>query len=255
MKTSVKFISALLLTATMSTFLSSCGDEPEVSDETDTDTSTDTSSSKPSNTINGHKFVDLGLPSGLLWADRNVGADSPYDYGDFFAWGETKAKTNYSWDTYKWGADPDNLTKYYSKNDKNTLDAVDDAATANWGNSCRMPTKAEFQELYDHCVWSWQDKNNRRRGYLITGTNGNSIFLPADGYKWQDRHHFSNSWGYYWSSSLVASLTNNAYYLDLTSNSVYPCSFGCLRYYGNSIRPVADKKTKQYKTTVYENNI
>lgn len=244
MKTYVKFISTLLLTATMSTFLSSCGDEPEVSDETDTDTSTDTSSSKPSNTINGHKFVDLGLPSGLLWADRNVGADSPYDYGDFFAWGETKTKTNYSWDTYKWGADPDNLTKYYSKNGKNTLDAVDDAATANWGNSCRMPTKAEFQELYDHCVWSWQDKSNRRRGYLITGTNGNSIFLPADGYKWQDRLHFSNSWGYYWSSSLVASLTNNAYYLDLTSNSVYPCSFGCLRYYGISIRPVADKKNK-----------
>lgn len=93
MKTYIKFISALLLTATMSPFLSSCGDEPEVSDETDTDTSTDTSSSKPSNTINGHKFVDLGLPSGLLWADRNVGADSPYDYGDFFAWGETKTKT------------------------------------------------------------------------------------------------------------------------------------------------------------------
>lgn len=121
MKTYVKFISALLLTATMSPFLSSCGDEPEVSDETDTDTSTDTSSSKPSNTINGHKFVDLGLPSGLLWADRNVGADSPYDIGDYFAWGEVLSKTTYTDDNYKWGDDCENPTKYNFKDGKNIL--------------------------------------------------------------------------------------------------------------------------------------
>lgn len=221
----------------------------------DDEPNNDNNSNNGSYEINGHTFVDLGLPSGLLWADRNIGASQPAAYGDYFAWGETKPKTDYSEYTYKYGSDYYKYTKYNLQDGKMVLDAVDDAATANWGNSCRMPTKAEFQELYDHCVWSWQDKNNRRRGYLITGTNGNSIFLPADGYKWQDRHHFSNSWGYYWSSSLVASLTNNAYYLDLTSNSVYPCSFGCLRYYGISIRPVADKKTKQYKTNVYENNI
>ncbi|MCQ2319676.1 MAG: hypothetical protein MJZ90_12290 [Bacteroidales bacterium] len=101
-----------------------------------------------------HEYVDLGLPSGLLWATCNVGADSPEDYGDYFAWGETETKSDYDWDTYKWcNGSYNTLTKYNTKSsygtvdNKTTLELSDDAARANWGGSWRMPTEAEFQEL------------------------------------------------------------------------------------------------------------
>ena len=129
--------------------------------------------------FNGHTFVDLGLPSGLLWADRNVGASQPAAYGDYFAWGETKPKTDYSEYTYKYGSDSENPTKYNSKDGKTTLDSKDDAATANWGSKCRMPSRADFRELRNNCSWVWQSDYNGTSGYLVTGANGNYIFLPA----------------------------------------------------------------------------
>lgn len=91
--------------------------------------------------VNGHKFVDLGLPSGLLWARNNVGASTPYADGDYYAWGETQTKSSYSWDTYKWGSSP---AKYNSSDGKTTLEASDDVATVKWGKECRMPSRAEF---------------------------------------------------------------------------------------------------------------
>ena len=95
---------------------------------------------KPQNkVINGHKFVDLGLPSGLLWAETNVGASTPYADGDYYAWGETQTKSDYSWDTYKWG---NSLTKYNSSDGKTTLEASDDVATVKWGKESRMPSSA-----------------------------------------------------------------------------------------------------------------
>ena len=172
-------------------------------------------------------YVDLGLPSGLRWATCNVGAETPEDYGDFFSWGETQPKNCYSEFSYiyyhiLWGEEEDysiSLTKYctdsnYGLTDNQTvLLPEDDAARANWGVGWRMPTKEEWQELYENttCIWTtW----NGVRGRLFTSTNGNSIFLPAAGYRddydydWGDEGCenlvYSGSYGGYWSSSLRA---------------------------------------------------
>ena len=106
-----------------------------------------------------YKYVDLGLPSGTLWADRNVGADSPEAYGDYFAWGETTPKSTYNWSTYKWcNGDRYTMTKYCTSSsygtvdNKTVLDPEDDVAHVKWGGIWRMPTKAEMLELQDRCT-------------------------------------------------------------------------------------------------------
>ncbi len=142
-----------------------------------------------------HEYVDLGLPSGTLWAACNVGATSPADYGDYFAWGETSPKEEYSWRTYKWCKGSEyTLTKYYEApsggetgNDI-VLEREDDAATANWGRVWRMPTYREYQELFKECEWTWTKKENSSgiavEGYLVVSKhNGESLFFPAAGKK------------------------------------------------------------------------
>lgn len=145
-----------------------------------------TASVDNSKTIDGHKFIDLGLPSGLLWAETNIGAEKPADDGNYYAWGETQSKSNYSWDTYKYGTSEDNLTKYNSTDDNTVLDNSDDAAYVNWGSSCRMPTCDDFTELLksSNCTWTWTSQTTSDgssiNGYTVTSIkNGNSIFLPA----------------------------------------------------------------------------
>lgn len=194
---------------------------------------------KPTYTIvNGHKFVDLGLPSGLLWAETNVGASTPYADGDYYAWGETQTKSDYSWSTYKWGS---NYTKYNSSDGKTTLEASDDVATVKWGKECRMPSRAEFQELYNKCDWTWKSNYNGTSGYLVKGPNGQTIFLPASGDRYDGYLGSHGSYGHYWSSSLDTSDTGYAYYLYFgSSGSVYP-SRSFYRCYGHSVRPVAEK--------------
>ena len=193
---------------------------------------------KPQNkVINGHKFIDLGLPSGLLWAECNVDASTPYADGDYYAWGETQTKSSYSWSTYKWGSSP---AKYNSSDGKTTLEASDDVATVKWGKECRMPSRAEFQELYNKCDWTWKSNYNGASGYLVTGPNNQTIFLPASGYRSLGGLGSHGSCGYYWSRSLNASDTDCAYYLDFNSGYVYP-SYSNDRYYGRSVRPVAEK--------------
>lgn len=187
--------------------------------------------------INGHKFVDLGLPSGLLWAETNVGASSSTDDGDYFAWGETSPKSTYSWSTYKWGGDP---SKYNYSDGKTTLDAEDDAATVNWGNPCRMPDSSEFQELYDECDWSWKSNYNGTSGYLVTGPNGRTIFIPASGYRDIGDLDNQGSRGYYWSRSLYSDGTNSARYLYFNSGGLRPTNYR-YRYFGFTVRPVAEK--------------
>lgn len=138
--------------------------------------------------------VDLGLPSGTLWASCNVGATKPEEYGDYFAWGETigykNGKTNFSWDTYKWcnGAG-DKLTKYCNRSsygndgftdNKTELDLEDDAAYVNWGRQWRMPSFDQIKELTHKCSWTWTTQNGVG-GCKAVGPNGNSIFfLPQD---------------------------------------------------------------------------
>ena len=151
--------------------------------------------------------VDLGLPSGTLWADRNIGADSPEGYGDYFAWGETRPKSTYSWSTYKYCKGSYNtLTKYCTDSscgtvdNKTVLEPSDDAATANWGSNWRMPTHAEQEELIEKCTWTWTTRNGVN-GYKVTGPNGNSIFLPAAGFRYDSSVSGAGSRANYWSAS------------------------------------------------------
>ena len=186
-------------------------------------------------------YVDLGLS--VKWATCNVGADSPEDYGDYFAWGETQPKSTYNWSTYKWSeGDSDNLTKYctissYGTVDyKTQLDLSDDAACANWGGSWRMPTYEEFTELREKCSCTWTTQNGVK-GYKVTSkTNGNSIFLPAAGYRDDSSLSEAGSYGYYWSSSLGTDSPDYARYVYFSSSSVdWNDNY---RYYGQSVRPV-----------------
>ena len=202
---------------------------------------------KPRNkVINGHEFVDLGLPSGLLWAKTNVGASSSSDDGDYFAWGETEPTSYYAWSTYKWG---DDKTKYNSSDGKTTLDSEDDAATVNWGAPCRMPNSSEFKELYDKCDWSWRANYYLgRNGFLVKGPNGNTIFFPASGYRiYGDRYDHGLD-GYYWSRSLESS--GLAYDLEFHNLNVYTASYYA-RNHGFPVRPVADFGEKPSSYHIY----
>jgi len=197
--------------------------------------------------LNGHKFIDLGLSSKLLWAETNIGAETAYDDGNYYAWGETVAKSNYLWGTYNYGASSSNLTKYNGSDGKAVLELKDDAAYVNWGG-CRMPTKEEFDEL-NNCTWTWTSKtvsdgstSSTIYGYEVTSKadgNNNSIFLPASGYRGGDNLCDHGSYGYYWSSTLLTDDISLAYdlYFNGGYHSVY---YGYFRYYGHSVRPVAE---------------
>lgn len=164
------------------------------------------------NHLNGHEFVDLGLPSGMLWATCNVGADTPEDCGDYFAWGDTITKEMYDWKSYQYATWVDGryeLTKYCTDSSCGyngfvdgliVLEPVDDAVLANWGTGWRMPTAEEWDELYQNttCVWTIQ---NDVCGRLLSASNGNSIFLPATGFR-LDGELICTGLGVYWSSSL-----------------------------------------------------
>ena len=193
-----------------------------------------------------HEYVDLGLPSGTLWATCNVGADTPEGYGDYFAWGETTPKNTYDWTTYQYcNGTSGKLTKYCSKSDYGyngftdnltTLLPEDDAATANWGSDWRMPTQAEWQELYNNTTHTWTTQNGVN-GRLFTASNGNSLFLPAAGYRWTDEIDGVGSYGYYWASSLNSVSPYYAWYFYFYSYSAYVNYFSD-RYYGLSVRAV-----------------
>ena len=187
--------------------------------------------------------VDLGLPSGTLWADRNVGADSPESYGDYFAWGETEPKSIYTISTYKWCRGLyDEMTKYCTNSsygtvdNKTVLDLEDDAAYVNMGAEWRMPTYDELKELSNNCTWTWTTQNGTK-GYRVTGPNGNSIFLPAAGYRYDSDLDDAGSDGGYLSASLYESDSNRAWVLFFDSG--YHYTDGCYRLYGQSVRAVA----------------
>ena len=171
----------------------------------------------------GHEYVDLGLPSGTLWATCNVGADSPEEYGDYFAWGETEPKYDYDWSTYKWCNGSENtLTKYCTDSsfgtvdNKTELEPEDDAAYVNWGLSWRIPTVEQIQELYDNCTSQWTTRNGVN-GRLVTGPNGKTLFLPAAGVRRNDSLDYAGSYGYYWSHMVGSYDPYNAYYLNFFS--------------------------------------
>ncbi len=190
---------------------------------------------------NGYAYVDLGLPSGTLWATCNVGANTPEGYGNYYAWGETSTKYTYSWETYKYGTynseDTWNygMTKYNKSDGKTTLDLSDDAAHVNWGGNWRIPTKAEQDELRNRCTWTWTTRNGVN-GYKVRGPNGKSIFLPAAGYIDGKNLDYVGNGSDYWSSSRYSKNSSRACY-NAFSPTTYDWNY-CVRHYGFSIRAV-----------------
>ena len=186
-----------------------------------------------------HEWVDLGLPSGTLWATCNVGANSPEEYGDYFAWGETTTKSDYYWNTY-FDTDDDGSTfkKYNNNGGLTELQPADDAATANWGSAWQMPSLEQMQELINsEYTTSEQTTQNGVNGRRITSnSNGNCIFLPSAGIFSGMDLNGAGSRGIYWSRSLHASNTSNAYYLGFDFRSfITDYSY---RFSGLSVRPV-----------------
>ncbi len=206
-----------------------------------------------STTHEGHAYVDLGLPSGTLWATNNVGAANPEEYGDYFAWGEIATKEMYDFSTYKHVIDGDisKHTKYCSDpaygtvDNKTQLDLEDDVAHVLWGGAWRMPTKKEFEELGKQCTWTWKESVGTigMSGFeVVSKTNGNSIFLPACGWITDSSLKISmpNELGCYWSSSRDANYPTVAWYLMFASDGQGTGVDG--RSQGQSVRPVFSKK-------------
>ncbi len=207
-----------------------------------------------SGTENGYDYVDLGLS--VNWATCNVGATKPEEYGNYYAWGEVEPKEVYTWSTYKFMDsninDWNGVTKYtfadgqtsgvwydgegnFIGDNKTVLDKEDDAASVNMGGSWRMPTYDELNELKTKCTWTWTTLNGVSC-YNVEGPNGNSIFLPAAGYRDYSGLYDAGSDGYYWSSSLNTGNSSRAYYLYFGSVNVY-WNFD-YRYCGHSVRGV-----------------
>ena len=214
-------------------------------------------------TENGYEWVNLGLPSGLKWATCNVGANAPEEYGDYFAWGETvpfyasghaldetcyywkSGKTaGYAWASYSFELGTDHtgpFSKYVTNSDygtvdnKTTLDLEDDAARQTLGGNWRMPTAAEWTELKTKCTWT-QATPNGVYGYLVTGPNGNSIFMPAAGCRFFRNFDGSGSYSDYWASSLDTDHSQNAWVVSFGASGVYIDVTE--RFYGQSVRAV-----------------
>ena len=189
-------------------------------------------------TINGHEWVDLGLPSGLKWATCNVGADSPEDYGNYYAWGETTTKSTYTEDnSLTYGLNESQLQSQGYIDGSGNLTPSHDAATANWGGSWRMPTKTEMQELIDNCTRTWTTQNGVK-GTKMTGPNGNSIFLPAVGYRYGTSFHNDGYSGDYWSSAPDGD--DDAYHLNFYSGIESVNVDDIVRSAGFTVRPITE---------------
>lgn len=201
--------------------------------------------------IDTHEYVDLGLPSGTLWATCNVGATKPEEYGDYFAWGETQPKSSYDWSTYQYcNGSLFTMTKYCTSSTYGTVDnktellPEDDVATANWGSNWQMPSTAQCEELINnsYTTTTWTTLNGVYGMRITSKSNGKSVFLPAAGY--YDGASLGNDvgmHGYYWARLLDTSHSCFAYYLSFTSKSnIYTNSSS--RYYGHSVRSVRVKK-------------
>ena len=191
-------------------------------------------------TLNGYDWVDLGLS--VKWATKNVGANSPSDYGDYFAWGETHPKSSYTWSNcFDCLDDEGKSWGIYKIGGKTSISPTSghDTARENWGGSWRMPTDAEFEELCDEtkCDWTWTSQGGHE-GYKVTGPNGNSIFLPAAGWRDGTYTYDEGKNGYYWSSTLSSSDSYCARGRYFNSSGHYTIYFS--RRDGQSIRPVTD---------------
>ena len=192
--------------------------------------------------VNNKPEIDLGLS--VEWATCNLGATKPHEYGDYYAWGETETKSDYSWSTYKFGTSSSGPFSKYNTNssygtvdNKTVLDPEDDVAHVKLGGNWRMPTDEEWTELRTHCTWEWTTKNGVK-GRKVTGPNGNSIFLPAAGDRYDTGLSGVGSFGSYWSSSLNSDEPYYAWYVYVNSGSCDWYDYD--RCFGRSVRPVSE---------------
>lgn len=189
-----------------------------------------------------HEYVDLGLS--VKWATCNVGASSPQEAGNYYAWGETEAKNTYNWQSYKYSKGYlSTMTKYCNSSSYGTVDNIsvlepsDDVAQVKWGGSWRMPTGAEWAELRTNCIWTWTTQNGKN-GYIVSSkSKGNSIFLPAAGYHDGSSVGNAGAYGCYWSASLGSMRSYFALNTYFISYYIFK-SYYELRFYGLSVRPV-----------------
>lgn len=202
-----------------------------------------------SGSANGHEYVDLGLPSGTLWATCNIGASRSEDYGNYYAWGETKTKSTYNWDTYKYAnGDYNKMTKYCCSSDRGnngftdnltTLQAGDDPA-ANWGSGWHMPSDAQFGELKANTTQQWTTRGGKKGMLFTSKKNGRFVFLPAAGYRESSLKNVGSS-GHYWSMSVNRVYPNVAIYFYLASGDCGLSYSSLNRCSGLTIRPVRQK--------------
>lgn len=218
-------VSVLLASLSLVFTFASCSDDDD-DEDSDSKVTVSDDDYAVSGKIGSHYYVDLGLS--VKWADRNLGAMSSFAYGDYYAWGETETKDSY---------DTSNSSTYGVEIDDFAGNADYDAATAAWGSKWRMPTKEEFEELLEKCSWELSTRGNLN-GYLVTGSNGNSIFLPAAGYRHGTSLYGADSNGYYWSSTPYARTTFGAYFLSLGSSN-HSVDYGD-HDTGHTIRPVSE---------------
>ena len=197
-----------------------------------------------------HEYVDLGLPSGTLWATCNIGAENSWEYGDYFAWGETTGHnsdmTSFSWENYKHCNGSYNTMKKYctsssygTVDNKTELDPEDDAAYVNWGSEWRMPSHAQLLELVNssYTTITWTTLNGVYGWKIAKISDSNVyIFLPAAGYRDASLSD-AGSYGYYWSRSLSPSYSNIGWLLYFCSSD-FSAAYRSARYLGRSVRPV-----------------
>ena len=189
--------------------------------------------------------VDMGLS--VYWANSNIGASKPEDYGNYYAWGEITTKSDYTWSTYKWCEGYETtLTKYNRSasygivDNKTQLEPEDDVAHCLKGGYFRIPTDAEWTDLRENCTWTWT-KQNSINGYLVTSNvNGNSIFIPAAGNKTGTGYGYYPNYGWYWSSTVNVAKCSIARTINFDKNGVTHYANVGVRCYGYSIRPVSD---------------
>ena len=214
-------------------------------------------------TDNGHAWVDLGLS--VNWATMNVGTSWPEGYGGHFAWGETWAKDDFSWETYhhcngsyntltkyNWNPDYGGDQQIYTCDCKTTLELTDDAARKTWGGSWRIPTPEELNELITKCTWTWETLNEVN-GYRVVGPSGRSIFLPAAGIGIGKTTNNMGVAGRYWSNTLCEYVPVDACCLDFDSDKVGVNDIGS-RDWGSSVRAVCSPTSTNPDVTAYTVN-
>ena len=188
--------------------------------------------------INGHYWIDLGLPSGTLWAECNIGASSIENYGGFYNWGETEERTTYFLNDYKFfDYYTENLAMVYKYVGKDIGGTELDVAYVKWGNDWKMPTNTQWKELLLKCQRKFDEVNNVK-GIIFTGPNKKTLFIPAGGYKAGESHKYKNERGYYWTSECEG-YAHSVFHVQINSDNYYNnTTTGCGGY---NVRAVVNK--------------